>query len=51
MISVIQILIVYFGGELFRSVPLSASGLLIAIGMASLVLVFDGVRRVITRLT
>lgn len=50
LISTIQIVIVYFGGELFRSTPLSPRELLLAVFAASTVLIFDGVRRVVTKL-
>lgn len=49
-IAVIQVLIVYFGGELFRSTPLSAPELLLAVGCAALVIVFDVIRRIIVKL-
>lgn len=49
-IAVIQVLIIYFGGELFRSTPLSAAELMLAIGCASLVLVFDILRRIVIKL-
>ena len=49
-ISLIQILIIYFGGALFRSVPLTSRELLIAVLTASSVLAFDIVRRVIAKL-
>ena len=50
IISVIQIIIIYFGGDLFRSTPLSASELLLALGAAASVLIFDAVRRILVRL-
>ncbi len=49
-ISVIQILIIYFGGTLFRSIPLTAGELMLAVGVASSVLLFDIVRRIVTKL-
>ncbi len=48
-ISVIQILIIYFGGEIFRSIPLTASELTLTLITASTVLAFDGFRRILTR--
>ena len=50
LISVIQVLIVYFGGELFRSTPLSVKELVTTVLIASSVLVFDVVRRTVARL-
>ena len=50
LISTIQIFIIYFGGELFRSTPLTAGELLLALGCAASVLLFDTIRRVISRL-
>ena len=50
-ISVIQVLIVYYGGTLFRSTPLTSSELLFAIGTAATVLVFDAFRRVFKKLS
>ncbi len=49
-IAIIQVLIVYFGGELFRSTPLSAPELMLAIGCAALVIVFDVIRRIAVKL-
>ncbi len=49
-ISVIQLFIIYFGGSLFRSVPLAAEELMLAVGVAVCVLVFDAARRVIAKL-
>ena len=49
-ISVIQILIVYYGGEVFRSAPLSAKELVMTLLLASCVLVFDFFRRLFVRL-
>lgn len=45
-ISVIQLLIIYFGGELFRSAPLSLNEILLVVLLASSVLVFDLIRRI-----
>ncbi|MBQ2793736.1 MAG: calcium-translocating P-type ATPase, PMCA-type [Clostridia bacterium] len=50
-ISVIQVLIVYYGGSLFRSIPLSASELFFAIATAALVLLFDSLRRIFKKLS
>ncbi len=50
LISTIQIFIVYFGGELFRSTPLSPRELLVTVSIAASVLAFDVVRRTVARL-
>ena len=49
-ISVIQVLIVYFGGTLFRSSPLTVRELLTAVFAAFTVLIFDSIRRVFCKL-
>ena len=49
-ISIIQLLIIYFGGTLFRSTPLSLTELLWAIGTASTVLIFDCIVRVFKKM-
>ncbi len=51
LISVIQILIVYFGGELFRSTPLLARELLFVILLAFTVVPFEMWRRIIYKLS
>ncbi len=50
-ISAIQVLIVYYGGSLFRSIPLAPSELAFAIGTAATVLLFDTLRRVFKKLS
>ncbi len=50
LIAFIQLIIIYFGGEIFRSTPLLPGELLLAIGFSSFVLLFDIVRRVIVKL-
>ena len=50
-ICAIQILIVYYGGTLFRSTPLSPTELGFAIATAAAVLVFDTVRRIFKKLS
>lgn len=50
LISVIQIIMIYFGGSLFRTVPLSASELLLVILIAASVIPFETVRRIICKL-
>lgn len=50
-ISAIQILIVYYGGAMFRSIPLAPSELGFAVATAATVLVFDTLRRVFKKLS
>lgn len=50
-VSVIQILMIYFGGDVFRSVPLSFREVLNVILLASTVMPFDMLRRVIKKLS
>ncbi len=50
LISTIQIMMIYFGGSMFRSTPLSARDLLLVIAIAATVLPFDLVRRVLGKL-
>jgi magnesium-transporting ATPase (P-type) len=49
-ISLIQILMIYFGGELFRCVPLSARELTLVIFIAVSIIPFDIVRRIMIKL-
>jgi magnesium-transporting ATPase (P-type) len=51
LISLIQIVMIYYGGELFRSVPISLRELGTVIFLAFSVICFDGVRRVFTKLS
>ena len=51
LISVIQIIIIYYGGELFRSTPLSEVELNMVLGLSALVLLFDTMRRLVARLS
>ena len=50
-IIIIQIVMIYFGGEIFRSVPLTFRELLNVILIASSVVPFDMARRVIKKLS
>ncbi len=50
MISAIQIAMIYFGGALFRTVPLTVSELMLAIALASTTIFFDILRRVFVKL-
>ena len=49
-ISVIQICMIYFGGEVFRCTPLSIRELWLAISLALAIIPFDIARRVFVRL-
>lgn len=49
-ISVIQIFMIYFGGEVFRCVPLGAKELLFVLSIAFSVIPFDLSRRIIMKL-
>ena len=50
-IVVVQLVMIYFGGELFRSVPLSGREILNVILIAASVIPFDALRRVFKKLT
>ena len=50
MIAVIQIIMIYYGGSLFRTIPLSASELSLVILIAASVIPFDTVRRIFYKL-
>ncbi len=50
LISTIQILMIYFGGSVFRSVPLDVKELLLVISIAFTVIPFDMIRRIIYKL-
>ena len=50
MISAVQIAMIYFGGTLFRTVPLTLSELLLAVALASTTILFDIIRRVFIKL-
>ena len=49
-ISVIQVMIIYFGGELFRSTPLTLREFATAVAMSATVLAFDIVSRLFHKL-
>jgi calcium-translocating P-type ATPase len=51
LITVIQILIVYYGGQVFRSMPLTLRELLTVVIFSLSVLVFDTVRRIAVKLS
>jgi hypothetical protein len=42
---------IYFGGEMFRSVPLTLRELSLAFSLAATVIPFDILRRIISRLS
>ena len=50
LISVIQILMIYFGGSVFRTVPLTAKELFSVILLASSVVPFEIIRRIMYKL-
>jgi magnesium-transporting ATPase (P-type) len=50
-IALVQIIMIYFAGDLFRCVPLSFRELLTVIIIASSVIPFDIIRRVIKKLS
>ena len=49
-IAIIQLIIIYFGGEFFRSVPLTLREILNVVIIAFSVIPFDALRRIIRRL-
>lgn len=50
-ITVIQIFMIYFGGDIFRCVPLKASELIFTLTLAFTVIPFDFIRRIVKKLT
>ena len=50
LISAVQVAMIYFGGSLFRCVPLTAHELLTALALSISVLVFDMIRRIAVKL-
>jgi magnesium-transporting ATPase (P-type) len=51
LITLIQLLMVYFGGEIFRCAPLTFRELLNVVLLSSSVILFDGVRRTFKKLS
>jgi magnesium-transporting ATPase (P-type) len=51
LISVIQLIIIYYGGELFRSYPLTVGELNLVLLLSFTVLIFDAVRRIVEKLS
>ena len=49
-ITAIQLLIIYFGGELFRSIPLTPKELVTVVLLSLAVIVFDSFRRIFSKL-
>ena len=50
LISIIQIAMVYFGGQVFRCVPLKAPEISFVITLAATVVPFEMVRRLVYKL-
>ena len=50
-ISVIQIMMIYFGGEVFRCVPLEVGEVALSLTLAFTVIPFDCIRRIIKKLS
>lgn len=51
LISIVQIAMIYFGGEVFRCVPLEIGELALSITLAITVIPFDFIRRIIQKLS
>lgn len=49
-VTVIQLLMIYFGGNVFRAAPLSPGRLLFVFGLSLLIIPFETVRRLILRM-
>lgn len=49
-VSIVQLTMIYFGGDLFRAAPLSPKHLLFVFGLSLLILPFETARRIILRL-
>ena len=49
LISAVQIAMIYFGGDMFRCVPLTVRELSLAFSLAATVIPFDIMRRIIAR--
>ncbi len=50
LISVIQIIMIYYGGEVFRCVPLTAKELWLALSISFMIIPFDIIRRIMVKL-
>ena len=50
LICSIQIMMIYFGGSLFRCIPLSARELGVTVALAFSVIPFDIIRRIVYKL-
>ena len=51
LISIVQVGMIYFGGSLFRSVPLAPRALINVVLLAATALPFDALRRIFLKLT
>ena len=51
LISFVQIAMIYFGGEIFRCVPLEIGELMLSITLAITVIPFDFIRRIMQKLS
>ena len=51
LITAVQIAMIYFGGDMFRSVPLTLRELSLAFSLAATVIPFDILRRIVSRLS
>ena len=51
LISVIQLIMIFFGGEIFRSVPLNLSEIGLVIALAFSIVLFDIIRRIFRKLS
>ena len=50
MISILQIVMIYFGGSAFRCVPISYGELVFAVSLAAIIVPFDILRRIVAKL-
>ncbi len=50
-ICIIQVAMIYFGGEVFRCIPLTVGELVMAISLAFTVIPFDCIRRIVKKLS
>ena len=50
-ITLIQIAMIYVGGDMFRCVPLTIGELMFALSLAFTVIPFDAIRRIVKKLS
>ena len=50
-ICIIQVLMIYFGGEVFRCIPLNVGEIAMAVSLAFTVIPFDCIRRIVKKLS